>query len=78
MSGSLFYIYIYIFFFFFFLGGGGGEFPFQIIFFVIGGCFVFLGDIVQNFFIFCGGTLLIFVPHSLIPSHNFFVYLGEV
>ena len=31
------------------------------------------------FFLFCGGTLLIFVQHSLIHSHNFFhVLLGSV
>ena len=30
------------------------------------------------FFLTFGGTLLIFVQHSLIHSHNFFVYCGEV
>ena len=56
-------------YFFFFFWGGGGEggvgwrFCFQIIFFV-GGGFVFNSN-GTVFFLFCGGTLLIFVQHSL-------------
>ena len=46
--------------------------------------FTFFLNIFKLFFhfffllLFCGGTLLIFVQHSLIHSHNFFVYCGEV
>ena len=55
---------------FFFWGGGGG-----------GGGGILRGhfkSFFKIFFLFCGGTLLIFVQPSFIHSHNFFMYLGEV
>ena len=67
-------------------GGGGvacfGTFMGQILFIF----FYFLSKYFLNFFqflkifyffLFCGGTLLIFVQHSLIHSHNFFMYCGK-
>ena len=67
-----------------FWGGGGGECSYEIEFCLGWGWFYleFLGDyfLLRGFFyyFFCSGTLLIFVQHSLIHSHIFFMYLGKV
>ena len=42
-------------------------------------CFFSLGIFVHFIYLFwrvCGGTLLLFVQHSLIHSHNFFCVSG--
>ena len=62
----------------YYLYWGWGKFSFKIIF--RGGVVLLriLLILKKNFSLFCGGTLLIFVQHSLIHLHNFFVYLGAV
>ena len=68
-------------FIYFFLVGGWGWFSLEFLgdkFYLT--FFNFLKFFLFTFYflLFCGGTLLIIFLHSLIHSHNFFVYWGEV
>ena len=62
--------------------GGRGKFSSKIIFFSWGWFFKVLWGqsfsfIFLFFFLFCGGSLLFFVQHSLIHSHIFWCFGGK-